>query len=275
MRRRLINASPTRGVAVFLAALPFLLLLFVYVAGSEVRLAENPNDKLLPSFSSIGQGFARMAFEADARTGDVLLWVDTAASLARLMAGLAIATLLAGTLGVAIGLLPYMRASFNGFVGVLAMIPPLAILPILFIIFGLGETSKIALIVIGVAPVIMRDMILRVEELPRELMVKAQTLGASTWQIALRVVVPQMLPRLIDSVRLSLGSAWLFLIAAEAIASQSGLGYRIFLLRRYLAMDTILPYVAWITLLAFLLDFGLRKLQDRAYPWFAEGRKQR
>ncbi|MEN3952354.1 ABC transporter permease [Iodidimonas sp. SYSU 1G8] len=275
MRRRLINAHPTRGVAVFLAALPFLLLLFAYVVGSEARLAENPNDKLLPSFSSIGQGFARMAFEADARTGDVLLWVDTAASLARLMAGLAIATLLAGTLGVAIGLLPYMRASFNSFVAVLAMIPPLAILPILFIIFGLGETSKIALIVIGVAPVIMRDMILRVEELPRELMVKAQTLGASTWQIALRVVVPQMLPRLIDSVRLSLCSAWLFLIAAEAIASQSGLGYRIFLLRRYLAMDTILPYVAWITLLAFLLDFGLRKLQDRAFPWFAEGRKQR
>jgi NitT/TauT family transport system permease protein len=84
-----------------------------------------------------------------------------------------------------------------------------------------------------------------------------------------------MLPRLIDSLRLSLGAAWLFLIAAEAIASQSGLGYRIFLLRRYLAMDVILPYVAWITLLAFLLDYGLRVLQHRAFPWFSEGRKQR
>jgi NitT/TauT family transport system permease protein len=275
MRRRLINTYPSRGVAVFLAALPFILLLLAYVAGSEARLAINPNDKLLPSFSSIGAGFSRMAFEADPRTGDVLLWVDTAASLARLIAGLVIATLAAGIFGIAIGLLPYMKTTFNGFIAVVAMIPPLAILPILFIIFGLGETSKIALIVIGVAPVIMRDMILRVEEMPRELMVKAQTLGASTWQIALRVVVPQMMPRLIDSVRLSLCSAWLFLIAAEAIASQSGLGYRIFLLRRYLAMDTILPYVAWITLLAFALDFGLRRLQDKAFPWFAEGRKQR
>ena len=63
-----------------------------------------------------------------------------------------------------------------------------------------------------------------------------------------------MMPRLIDSVRLSLGAAWLYLIAAEAIAAESGLGYRIFLMRRYLAMDVILPYVAWITLLAFLLD---------------------
>ncbi len=272
MRKRMINLYPTRGTALILAALPFILLLIGYLAASAARLALNPDDKLLPSFASIGAGFARMAFEADPRTGDVLLWVDTAASLARLMAGLAIATVMAGVFGIAIGLVPYMRTTFNGFVAVVAMIPPLAILPILFIIFGLGETSKVALIVIGVAPVVMRDMILRVDEMPRELMVKAQTLGASTWQIALRVVVPQMMPRLIDSVRLSLCSAWLFLIAAEAIASQSGLGYRIFLLRRYLAMDTILPYVAWITLLAFALDYGLRRLQHKAFPWFAQGR---
>ena len=87
--------------------------------------------------------------------------------------------------------------------------------------------------------------------MPREQIVKAQTLGASTWQIAIRVVLPQIMPRLIDAVRLSLGPAWLFLISAEAIAADVGLGYRIFLVRRYLAMDVILPYVAWITLLAF------------------------
>ena len=63
-------------------------------------------------------------------------------------------------------------------------------------------------------------------------------------------MLPQVWPRLIDSLRLTLGSAWLFLIAAEAIASTEGLGYRIFLVRRYLAMDVILPYVVWITLLA-------------------------
>ena len=52
------------------------------------------------------------------------------------------------------------------------------------------------------------------------------------------------------------------------MASQSGLGYRIFLVRRYLAMDVILPYVAWITLLAFAFDWGLRWLQGRLFPWF-------
>ena len=66
--------------------------------------------------------------------------------------------------------------------------------------------------------------------------------------------------------RLSLGAAWLFLIAAEAIAATEGLGYRIFLVRRYLAMDVILPYVAWITLLAFLTDFGLKQVSRAPVP---------
>jgi NitT/TauT family transport system permease protein len=92
-------------------------------------------------------------------------------------------------------------------------------------------------------------------------------LGASTWQIILRVVLPQITPRLVDAIRLSLGPAWLFLIASEAIAATDGLGYRIFLMRRYMAMDVILPYVAWITFLAFLMDWGLRKLNQRCFPW--------
>jgi NitT/TauT family transport system permease protein len=76
------------------------------------------------------------------------------------------------------------------------------------------------------------------------------------------------MPRLLDAVRLSLASAWLFLIAAEAIAATEGLGYRIFLMRRYLAMDVILPYVAWIALLAFLLDLLLRLISRRCWPWY-------
>jgi NitT/TauT family transport system permease protein len=147
----------------------------------------------------------------------------------------------------------------------------MAILPILFIVFGLGEVSKVALIVFGVAPFLVRDLQQRVQELPREQIIKAETLSGSSWQIILRVILPQVLPRLIDGVRLSLGSAWLFLIAAEAIAATEGLGYRIFLVRRYLAMDQILPYVVWITLLAYLMDLGLRLLSRRLFPWYHGG----
>jgi NitT/TauT family transport system permease protein len=267
--RRLINLKPDRGASVLLGALPFVLLVLVYLVASGSRLADNPNDKLLPAFSSFASAIQRMAFEPDARSGQYLLWADTAASLMRLGLGLGIATLAGLVFGVFIGVLPYVRAVFAPLVAVLSLIPPMAILPILFITFGLDELSKVMLIVIGVAPFLIRDLSARVLEMPGELIIKAQTLGASSWQIILRVVLPQMLPRLIDSVRLSLGPAWLFLISAEAIAATNGLGYRIFLVRRYLAMDVILPYVAWITLLAFMIDLALRLLNARCFPWVA------
>lgn len=147
------------------------------------------------------------------------------------------------------------------------MIPPLAILPILLILLGTGEASKVGLVALGTAPVMIRDLALRVRALPEELIIKAQTLGASSWQLALRIVWPMAAPRLVDALRLQLGPAWLFLIAAEAIAATEGLGYRIFLVRRYLAMDIILPYVAWITLLAFASDRLLALLSRRLFPW--------
>lgn len=265
---RLINLRPDRGASLVLALLPFVLVLAAYVIGSAERLAENPADKLLPSLSTLAETTARVAFTPDARTGDYMLLADTLASLERLGAALAIATGIALVLGVLVGLLPVMNALLAAFVAMISMVPPLAVLPILFIVMGLGEASKIALIVIGVAPFLTRDLAMRVRELPREQLIKAQTLGASTWQIALRVVLPQVMPRLIDGLRLSLGPAFLFLIAAEAIASDSGLGYRIFLVRRYLAMDVILPYVAWITLLSVAMDYGLARLRDAAFPWF-------
>jgi NitT/TauT family transport system permease protein len=191
--------------------------------------------------------------------------------LERLLSALAISAVVGLSLGLAIGVLPYLRAAIAPFVAALSLIPPLAVLPILFIAVGLGEAAKITLIVIGVAPIIVRDIAMRTGELPTEQIIKAQTLGASTWQLVIRVVLPQMWPRLIDALRLSLGSAWLFLIAAEAIASTEGLGYRIFLVRRYLAMDVILPYVAWITLLAFGMDWLLRLVRAKAFAWASTG----
>ena len=88
----------------------------------------------------------------------------------------------------------------------------------------------------------------------------------------LRVILPQLASRLLVSLRLMLGSAWLFLISAEAISATAGLGYRIFLVRRYMAMDVILPYVLWITALAWFMDWLLRQANLRLFPW-SEGGK--
>jgi NitT/TauT family transport system permease protein len=249
--------------------LPFILIVCVYLYYSHARLVDNSGDKLLPAPSTIASTMHEYAFEEDERTGDYLFWTDTWASLKRLATGLLVSAVIGLSVGLAIGVLPYLRVTIAPFVAALSLIPPLAILPVLFIAVGLGELAKVTLIIIGVAPLIVRDLAMRTAELPSEQIIKAQTLGASTWQLVIRVVLPQMWPRLIDALRLSLGSAWLFLIAAEAIASTEGLGYRIFLVRRYLAMDVILPYVAWITLLSFTMDWLLRVLRSKAFPWAA------
>ncbi|MGD8176010.1 ABC transporter permease [Marinimicrobium sp. ARAG 43.8] len=266
--KRLINQQPHRATRWLLGLLPFLLLLALYVGASNARLADNPNDKLLPSFESFGAAIERLAFEPNVRTGEYVFWQDTLSSLQRLGMGVSISALFALVFGIFSGAIPFVRANLSPLMTAISLVPPMAILPILFIVFGLGELSKVMLIIIGIAPFLCRDLQQRVEEIPAEQLVKAQTLGANSWQIILRVIVPQILPRLIASVRLSLGSAWLFLIAAEAIASTDGLGYRIFLVRRYLSMDVILPYVVWITILAFVIDVLLRLLSRRCFAWF-------
>jgi NitT/TauT family transport system permease protein len=266
--KRLMNLTPSKPLSLFLSLLPFVLILFVYWNASNQRLADNPNDKLLPSFTQISSAVDRLAFTENKRTGKYIFWQDTSASLYRISLGILISATAGLLLGLFTGLIPLARANLSPVVTIISLIPPMAILPILFISFGLGELAKVMLIIIGTAPVIIRDMQSRVLQLPAEQLIKAQTLGASTWLVAIRVVLPQILPRLLSSMRLSLGAAWLFLIAAEAIAAQEGLGYRIFLVRRYMSMDVIFPYVIWITTLAFLMDFSLKRLSQLAFPWY-------
>ncbi|RZU99201.1 ABC transporter permease [Spiribacter vilamensis] len=272
--KRLINQKPTKTLAVAVAAAPFLLAVGFYVVASVERLAENPNDKLLPSLGTLAASVDRLTTEPSRRTGDILLWADTQASLFRIGSGVAISMVSALLVGVLTGLIPYVNRTLSTFIAAVAMIPPLAVLPIFFIAFGVGELSKIMLIIFGILPVMIRDLQQRVEGLPSEQLVKAQTLGASSWQVFLRVAIPQTLPRLFDVTRLALGSAWLFLIAAEAIAAEQGLGYRIFLVRRYLDMQTIIPYVVWITILAFLFDWLLRHINQWLFPWYTAGRSE-
>ncbi len=264
---RLINRKPDRVTAIVIGAIPFALALGTYVIGSAIRRAENPSDKLLPSLGAMWTAFARMAFEADKRSGDYLLWTDTAASLERILYGMAIAATLAVVVGAIIGILPLGRALFSPFVSAFSLIPPITVLPILFIVLGLGEAAKVGLIVIGTAPLMIRAVAQAILDLPREEIIRAQTLGASSLQLTVRVVLPQMWPHLIRAIRLGLVPAWIFLVSAEAIAATDGLGYRIFLVRRYLAMDVIIPYVIWITILAYLIDRALALVSRRLFPW--------
>jgi phosphonate transport system permease protein len=132
---------------------------------------------------------------------------------------------------------------------------------------GIGPLPGILALIffnIGVVAKLLSETVDGVDPGPIE---AARASGGNRTQMVRWAVLPQVLPNLIQCIRLSLVPAWIFLISAEAIASTSGLGYRIFLVRRYLAMDVILPYVAWITLLAYLLDRLLLELSRRAFRW--------
>jgi len=266
--KRWINKKPTRSLAIFLGIIPFLILMVVYQWGSDARKAENPNDKLLPSVSEFQSAIDRMALTPSKRTGEYLFWQDTKSSLQRLLIGVACAAFIGLMLGLITGAIPLIGANLNPVITAISLIPPMAVLPLLFIVFGLGELSKVMLIIVGITPFLIRDLYQRTKDIPQEQLVKAQTLGGNSFQIIIRVLLPQILPRLVDALRLSLGTAWLFLIAAEAIAATDGLGYRIFLVRRYLSMDVILPYVVWITFLAFVLDWLLVKTSKTVFPWY-------
>ena len=263
-----IHADPSKSLRLLLAILPFILLVSVYLIASDYRHTLNPSDKLLPTLSKMGSSIERAAFERNKRTGEYQLWSDTIASLRRIGVGLGFSALCGLLLGLNLGLLPGFRALFLPFITFISIIPPLAILPILFITFGVDELAKIMLIFFGTFPLITRDIYLSVKKIPEEQIIKALTLGASQFSVAYRVVVPQIIPRLMDTVRINMGPAWLFLIASEAIAATSGLGYRIFLVRRYLAMDIIIPYVLWIVLIGFAVDWLLRKIVRTRYSWY-------
>ncbi len=263
-----VHAAPSPWVGRFLAIAPFVVLIVVYLAASHKRRAENPDDKILPSFAQMVDAVDRLAFTRDPRSDQYVMLQDTLSSLKRLALGIGLAAVTGLLLGINMGLFPGMGITLNAIVTFVSIVPPLAVLPILFISFGVDELAKVMLIFLGTFPLITRDIYGTVKAMPREQLTKALTLGAGQLQLVYRIVLPQVMPRLIDTIRLSLGGGWLFLIASEAIASTDGLGYRIFLVRRYLAMDVIIPYVLWITFIGFTLDWSLKRILQWRYRWY-------
>ena len=120
---------------------------------------------------------------------------------------------------------------------------------------------------IGVFPTITLDTYLRAKAVPKEQMIKGMTLGASDFEVAYRIVLPQIFPKVLDTMRLNFKAVILFLIAGESLAATAGLGYRIFVVRRYIAMEIIIPYVIWMSLLLLVADMVVRLWIKRRYPW--------
>lgn len=293
-----VNTSPRKPIKIILSFLPFVLFAAGYLATAHVRHEENPQDKIAPVASSMLEATRIALFEPDrdgtyfieygpedaacsqeAVKGDTntkfcfggILFADVWASARRFMISLLVISLFGILLGLHMGALPYFEAFFYQFVIFFNKIPALVLLPIIFILFGLDELSKIALIVIGVMPAIALDTYLRVKEIPREQIIKGFTLGATDFEIVYRIIFPQIFPKVLNTIRLNFLPMALLLIAGESLAATEGLGYRIFILRRYIAMDTIIPYAIVISVLLFLADRRVSGRIRKKYPWLEKG----
>jgi len=278
----LINARPGRTATFVLSWMLFAAGIGGYLYMAQARHLENPDERVTPTVSQMVQGMLNAAlqpaedqeeFPDDAsfaqRLLGSMLWQDTVATGRRFAYAMCL-LVPAVFLGLHMGLFPYAGAFFLRFILFFDKIVALSLLPVLFIAFGIDELSKIVLIVIGVAPTIILDTFNLTRAVPGEQVVKAFTLGAGDFDVAYRVVLKQVLPRVLNSVRLNLKAVMLFLFAGEMIASTDGLAYRIALLRRHMGMDVIIPYVLWVALLLFLVDLAMRQTNRFLHPWFRE-----
>jgi NitT/TauT family transport system permease protein len=275
-----IQVQPSRLWTQSLSWVLFLVGITLYAQLSIARHRENPEDRVVPSARQLIEGVKTSVLEPAEeddpldpgaslwqRIQHSMLWKDTMASARRFLIALAL-LVPAILLGLHMAVFPYFGAVFQRFVLFFDKIVALSLLPILFIAFGIEEWSKIMLMVIGVAPTLILDTSNIARGVPREQIVKAFTLKSSDFDVVYRVVLKQILPQIINSVRLNLKPLALFLFAGEMIASTDGLAYRIAIMRRHMGMDIILPYLLWVALLLFLLDSLLRIANRRLHPWY-------
>lgn len=244
----------------------FVVIIVVYIVASGIRHVYNPADKVVPTLYQIGSGLR--ATLTPNQSGEIIFLKDTIASLSRFVAGIVLSVFVSLLFGLSIGLFKTVEKYLLKPILFFGKIPPLALLPIIFVFAGLGEATKVLLIIIGICPAITLDIYFHIKQMSEEQFVKAKTLGANKASTIFKIVLPQLAPILINSIRVNIINVWVYLIAVESISASYGLGYRIFLVRRYLAMNIIIPYVIWIAILSFITDFALNRFSKKRFPWY-------
>ncbi|OHV35370.1 ABC transporter permease [Pseudofrankia sp. EUN1h] len=218
------------------------------------------DDTFLPSPLAVWNAGIDMA-----RSGE--LSSDVAASVRRVGLGFLIAVAISVPLGFAMGSMGWAQALFEPVIGLLRYMPASAFIPLLIIWLGLGESSKIALLVIGVVffnTLMTADVVRRI---PSDLLEVSATLGARQHEIAWKVILPYALPGMIDAMRVNAAAAWNFVVVAELVAATSGLGYRITRAQRFLQTDKIFAVLVVIGVIGLAIDILLRILRDRVGRW--------
>jgi NitT/TauT family transport system permease protein len=268
----MIRSPIQQSTRVLLGGLCLILLVLGYTWLSHRQHARNPDDTTIPTWSQLQQGVAQIT-QVQKRSGERWLAVDARASATRFFEGLAIGAGAAVVLGLLMGCFSQVEAFVLPVLSLFAQIPATAALAVFFVVVGTGREMYVAMIAFGVLPVLAQTVYLAVKEFPDELQYKAYTLGASHAEVIFSIIVPHVLPKLLDALRLVIGPALVYLIAAEMVVGDVGFGYRIRLQSKLTNMAVVYPYLALLAGFGFSMNYLVKWAQRRLCPWY-EGSRQ-
>ncbi|MDI6639153.1 MAG: NitT/TauT family transport system permease protein [Bacillota bacterium] len=195
------------------------------------------------------------------------LWVNTLVSLQRVLLGFLVGSGMGVVLGLAMGLAPPVRAALGPMVAATFPIPKLAIMPLILLVFGLGETSKVVTVAVGVFYLVLINSMAGVMNIDKIYLDVAKSFGASRKDFYLTVALPGALPMIFAGLKLGMGTALLLIVAAELSAARAGVGYMIW--RAYDMFDIERMFVGLITMsfMGYILSNLLDVVERVVIPW--------
>ncbi|MFK7892514.1 MAG: ABC transporter permease [Granulosicoccus sp.] len=191
----------------------------------------------------------------------------TWASLQRVLLGFLFGALVGIPLGYAMGLTNWARGWFDPIVEFMRPVPPLALIPLMIIWFGIGEESKIILLFLAALWIMAIAARSGVSGVAITKVHAAYSLGASKWQILRKVIVPNSLPEIFTGARVAMGVCWGTVVAAELVAAEKGLGMMIMVASKFQLTDIVIVGIILIGIIGFLIDIGIRWLESWLVPW--------
>ena len=199
------------------------------------------------------------------------LWQHLWVSFSRLAKGLFWGVAIGVPIGLAMGLSNRWRGIFDPVVELLRPIPPLALIPLFIVWFGIGEEAKVNLLLfaaVWIMVIAARSGVLAVNTTKVH---AAYSLGASKPQVLRHVILPNALPEIFTGLRVAIGVCWGTLVAAELLGASSGLGFTIFKARQFFLLDLMLSAVILISILGVTMDVAMRMAEKRLIPWRGKG----
>jgi NitT/TauT family transport system permease protein len=199
-------------------------------------------------------------------TEDDLL-ADTGISIYRVTAGFVLSAVLALPLGLLIGSFRPVAAMLEPLTDFIRYMPAVAFIPLIMLWVGIDERAKISVIFIGTFFQMLLMVAEDVRRTPKAQIEAAHTMGATRYEIIKLVLLPSAKPALLDTLRVTMGWAWTYLVVAELVAANSGLGYAILKAQRFLQTDKIFGGILLIGAIGLAMDQAFRALHRRAFPW--------